>query len=245
MSVSVAERVQLAYAAGFRNTAAVEALTVIVAISLCECGVGSGTGCEYGCDPDSGSESCGVLQVYQPAHPGTSACASDPGCCFTLGWSISNGGTYFHPWTTFNNGCYQGNLNEVRQVIAAQPPPIGPGPAPTPTPTPTPAPTPVPTPVPTPTPGPGTPGQGSSDWGPLLAATGLLAGAGTLGVVALRRSPALQARAQHAEAHLGGVLLPQGTGFHGRTPQMSARLQHAEHHLGGLLLPGGSGFRVA
>ena len=80
MSVSVAQRVQLAYAAGFRNSDAIEALSIIVAISLCECAVGSGSGCEGGCNPDSGSVSCGLLQVYQPAHPGTSACASDPAC---------------------------------------------------------------------------------------------------------------------------------------------------------------------
>jgi hypothetical protein len=133
MTVSVAQRVQHAYDAGFRNSDAIEALSVIVAISMCECGVGSA--CETGCNPDccgcgcsSGCQSCGVLQVFQPCHPGTSGCAVDPSCAFTLGWTISNAGTSFGAWSTYNDGCYQGNLGAVRAAIASLPPPIGPAP---------------------------------------------------------------------------------------------------------------------
>jgi hypothetical protein len=121
MSVSLDQRIQDAYAAGFRGSA----LVTIVCISLCECGIGSATGCETGCDPDSGGESCGVLQIYQPAHPGTAACASNPPCCFTLGWQISSGGADFHPWTTFQDGCWAGHIAAVTAAINALPPPIG------------------------------------------------------------------------------------------------------------------------
>lgn len=134
MSVSVQDRVRFAYDAGFRNGGPIESLTIIVAISLCECGVGSSSGCEYGCNPDCcpPAPSCGVLQVYQPAHPGTADCASDPACCFRLGWDISNHGTSFSPWSTYNNGCFRQHLTEVRDAIAASPPPIGSAPPPPP-----------------------------------------------------------------------------------------------------------------
>ncbi len=122
MSVSVAERLDLAYAAGFRGGA----LVTIVAISLCECGVGSA--CETGCNPDCcpPCDSCGLLQVYQCAHPGTAACAVDPACAFRLGWQISNGGTSFTPWTTYNDGCYRAHVAAVAAVLATLPPPVGP-----------------------------------------------------------------------------------------------------------------------
>ena len=122
MTVSVADRVQYAYNAGFRNSQSVEALSIIVAVSMCECPLGSA--CETGCNPDccgcgcnSGCQSCGLLQVFQPCHPGTESCAIEPSCAFTLGYSISNGGTNFSPWSTFNNRCYQSNLNTVRTTI--------------------------------------------------------------------------------------------------------------------------------
>lgn len=123
MSVSLDQRIQDAYAAGFRGNG----LVTIVCISLCECGIGSATGCETGCNPDSAGLSCGVLQIYQPAHPGTAVCASNPACCFTLGWQISSHGTNFHPWTTFQNGCWSNHIAVVTAAIAALPPPIGSG----------------------------------------------------------------------------------------------------------------------
>jgi len=133
MSVSVAQRVQLAYAAGFRNTDALEALSIIVAISLAECGLGGA--CETGCNPDccgcgcsSGCESCGVLQVFQPCHPGTAACASDPTCAFTLGYALSSGGVAFSPWSTYTSGAFQGYMTAARAAIQGLPPPIGPAP---------------------------------------------------------------------------------------------------------------------
>ena len=118
--VSIADRLTDAYNAGFRN-GATEALTVIVAISLCECGVGSA--CETGCNPDCcpQSVSCGVWQVFQAAHPGTAACASSPPCAATLAWAISNHGTTFAPWTTYRNGCYRSHLAAVRAVLATLP----------------------------------------------------------------------------------------------------------------------------
>ena len=131
MAVSVQDRITYAYAAGFRG----DALAIIVSITLCECGVGSASGCEYGCVPDAAGVSCGVCQVYQPAHPGTAACASNPSCAFTLAWSISSHGTNFHPWSTYNDGCYLNHLASVRATIASMGAPIGsgsPGPSPPP-----------------------------------------------------------------------------------------------------------------
>ena len=151
MSVSIAQRVQYAYDAGFRNTAQVEGLSIIVSISLAECGMGSA--CETGCNPDccgcgcsSGCQSCGIWQIFQPCHPGTAACAKNPACCATIAWSLSHN-TGFTAWSTFNNGAFRAHLDAVRQTIASMPPPIGPAPQPSPTPTPTPAPTPSPTPT--------------------------------------------------------------------------------------------------
>ena len=135
------ERAQFAYNAGFRNTNSIEALTIILAISQAECGMGSATGCEYGCDAggDAANSTCGIWQIYQPAHPGTRACASDPACCATLAWAISNHGTSFGAWSTYNSGVFRNYLAEARvAAIAVQ------SPTPTPTPTPTPPPTPVP-----------------------------------------------------------------------------------------------------
>jgi len=134
MAVSVAQRVQYAWDAGFRNTATIESLTIIVAVSLCECGVGSSSGCETGCVQDCCpvAPSCGVLQVYQPAHPNTATCASDPACCFRLGWEISNHGTSFSPWSTYNDGCFRQYLTTVRAAIAAMSTTKPPAPAPCP-----------------------------------------------------------------------------------------------------------------
>lgn len=204
MAVSIADRINLAFAAGFRD----EGLVVVVAISLCECGVGSP--CETGCNPDCcpQGESCGVLQVFQPAHPGTMACAVDPACAFTLGWSISSHGTSFTPWSTFNNGCYLSHLAEVRAVLAALTSPAPPPPAPrcppgtqlndlgtvcvpiAPPPPPAPAPEPAPAPPPSP--------SAADNIGAVILV--ILASA-ALVAREVRRRPELVSRVEHLHVH--------------------------------------------
>ena len=145
MSVQIAQRVQYAYNAGFRNTNAVEGLSIIVAISLAECGIGSSSGCETGCDAggDAANSTCGVWQIYQPAHPGTRSCAIDPACCATIAWSLSHN-TGFTAWSTYNSGAFRSHLDAVRATIASMPAPIGAARAPIPNPPPTPQPPPPP-----------------------------------------------------------------------------------------------------
>ncbi|HUY54583.1 MAG TPA: hypothetical protein VMV23_05445 [Candidatus Nanopelagicaceae bacterium] len=118
MGISLQQAITYAYDAGFRGTP----LATIVSISLCECG---SQDCQ--CNPDCcpPCDSCGVLQVYQCAHPGTASCAVNPQCAYTLGWSISNHGTDFHPWTTYQDGCYQRHMGTVSAAINAMPYPIG------------------------------------------------------------------------------------------------------------------------
>ncbi len=140
MSVSVAQRLQAAADAGFRDAA----LEAIVAISLCECGVGSSSDCEGGCNPDCcpggcgqcscpsagyPCVSCGILQWFQYAHPGTAACASDPACAMRMAYSATGGqlGNLFGPWAG-DRICYLSHLGAVRAVRATLAPPAGTGP---------------------------------------------------------------------------------------------------------------------
>jgi hypothetical protein len=126
VALTISGAIQLAQAAGFVG----EQVVVIVAISLCECG---SQACQ--CNPDCcpAGESCGVLQIYQPAHPGTRACALDPACAYRLAFQLSSRGTNFRPWTTYNNGCWLSRAPAVRAAMAANPQPL---PAPPPTPSP-------------------------------------------------------------------------------------------------------------
>lgn len=55
--------------------------------------------------------SYGLWQVYQPAHPGTQQAALNPDSAVQLMWQISNHGTNWKPWSTFNNGAYKQYLN--------------------------------------------------------------------------------------------------------------------------------------
>lgn len=147
MSTTIAERVQAAYNAGFRNTVALEGLSIIVAISLCECNIGTqpcdSGGCNYDCCP--ASQSCCQWQIFQGAHPGTAGEASTLQGCADIAFRLS-GGTNFHPWTTYNDGCFVQHMDAVRAVIASFPYPVNPQGAPAPSP---PPPSPSPPPQPT------------------------------------------------------------------------------------------------
>lgn len=147
MAVQLTTRAQYAYAAGFRNTSTLEALSIIVAISQAECGVGSATGCETGfcC-----GGAAGIWQIQLDAHPwATLSCAENPSCCAGYAFRIS-GGTSFSAWTTYNNGAFRQYLTAARNAIAQ----AGIGAAPPPPPTPPPPTTPPPeSPTTTTTPG--------------------------------------------------------------------------------------------
>lgn len=52
-----------------------------------------------------GSIDRGIFQINNKAHPEVSdACADNPACASRAAYKISNGGTNWHPWSTFNQG---------------------------------------------------------------------------------------------------------------------------------------------
>jgi hypothetical protein len=54
-----------------------------------------------------GSTDRGILQINDRYHPEVStACADSPACAFSAGYSISNGGSNFTPWSTYTSGAY-------------------------------------------------------------------------------------------------------------------------------------------
>jgi hypothetical protein len=116
VAVTLRQAIAYAAAAGFVG----EQIVTIVSISLCECG-SQACGCNPDCCPPN--LSCGVLQIYQGAHPGTAACAVDPPCAYRLAYTLSSRGANFRPWTTFNNGCWQRHAATVRAAMAATPAP--------------------------------------------------------------------------------------------------------------------------
>lgn len=97
--------------------------------------------------------SCGMFQVFEPCHPGTSTCAAEPACAFALAYELSNGGTDWSPWQLdLDDGCLNRQMNTVRMVLAEMAYPVGAQPRaqaqalPPTSPTPTPSPSPPPTP---------------------------------------------------------------------------------------------------
>lgn len=125
MGLTLQQAIGYAAAAGFAG----EQIVTIVSISLCECG-SQACGCNPDCCPPN--LSCGVLQIYQGAHPGTAGCAVDPACAYRLAYQLSSGGTNFRPWTTYNNGCWLSKAPMVRAAMVANPVPPGPPPPPNP-----------------------------------------------------------------------------------------------------------------
>jgi hypothetical protein len=121
MAVSAAQRAQLAWNAGFRNTVERESLSIMVAISLAECGVGSSSGCETGCVDVEGDLTCGVVQVDCRTSSYGSACTtcSAPAAAFACAWHISSGGTSFSAWATYTGGEFSQYLPTARAAIAA------------------------------------------------------------------------------------------------------------------------------
>ena len=87
--------------AGFTGTARDTA----VAIAMAESG---GNPSAQNCSNANNTCDRGLLQINNYWHPEVSdQCAYNPLCAFQSAYTISNGGTDFTPWTTYNNGAYQ------------------------------------------------------------------------------------------------------------------------------------------
>lgn len=75
-------------------------------------------------DPAYGSTDRGILQLNSYWHPEiVDSCAYDPACAFQSAFKISNYGTDFSQWTTYQNGAYkqflQNGSNSVVNLVAS------------------------------------------------------------------------------------------------------------------------------
>lgn len=89
---------QAAYAAGFRGTALLTAVEV------------SGAESTFGANPGpSATNDYGLWQINAPSHPSysTSQLLSDPLYNAQAAYAISNKGTNWTPWSTYNSGAYR------------------------------------------------------------------------------------------------------------------------------------------
>ncbi len=101
-TLTIPQALKFASQAGFKNSS----LQTIVAISICESGLDTGAVGPLG--------EIGITQVYPKAHPQyTRSCLFDPLCNYKAAWEISSHGTNWHPWTTYENGCYKTHLVQV------------------------------------------------------------------------------------------------------------------------------------
>lgn len=95
-----------AMAAGFRG----DNLDIMIAIAHAESGLDTHPPDNINHNPgqvDDGSRDRGIIQINSHWHPEVSdACAYEPLCAFKAGYKISNRGTNFHPWSTYNSGAY-------------------------------------------------------------------------------------------------------------------------------------------
>lgn len=89
---------QAAYAAGFRGQALLTAVQVA--------GAESSFGANLGPSP---TNDYGLWQINSPSHPtyATSSLLSDPLYNARAAYAISNGGTNWTPWSTYNSGAYR------------------------------------------------------------------------------------------------------------------------------------------
>jgi hypothetical protein len=93
--------------AGFRGNA----LIIAVAIALEESG-----GDTTNIGPVG---EVGLWQIYPRAHPTYSVSRlREPGYNAAAAWAISKHGTYWHPWTTWNNGTYRTKLARARNAAS-------------------------------------------------------------------------------------------------------------------------------
>lgn len=90
----------LVTSAGFVGNGA----SIAVAVAMAE----SGGNAQASHTNTDGSTDRGLWQINNHAHPDVSdACAYDPLCCAKAAYKISNGGSDWGAWTTFNSGAYR------------------------------------------------------------------------------------------------------------------------------------------
>ena len=105
--IGPADLVQYASAAGFSG----QALQTAVAISLAE----DTTSNPHAISPTG---DYGLWQINLAAHPDvTQACAFDPYCAAQAAYRISQGGTDWTPWVTFNTGAFAHFLSIAGDAI--------------------------------------------------------------------------------------------------------------------------------
>ncbi|WP_327003018.1 transglycosylase SLT domain-containing protein [Dactylosporangium sp. NBC_01737] len=107
---------QVGYSAGFRGNSLVTAVAIAMAESSCNpSAVGSnpaGTGCP------NGSLDRGLWQINNCWHPEVNdTCAYNAQCNANAAYTISYSGTYWQPWSTYNNGAYAGYLSAAQAAV--------------------------------------------------------------------------------------------------------------------------------
>jgi hypothetical protein len=101
MILSIAQARQYAAQAGFTGVAQ----DIIVAIAQAESSLNTSA---MNCNNPGGSCDRGILQINSYWHPEVSdQCAFDPACAFQQAFRISNNGTNFSEWVTYQTGAYQ------------------------------------------------------------------------------------------------------------------------------------------
>jgi Lysozyme like domain len=99
----------LALNAGFAGDAA----HTMTAIALAE-----SSGVPNVVNPNDRLGSFGLTQINEASHPGLGAGAIDPQTAMNDAFSISNGGTNFTPWSSFNHNLYQKFLQTSADIKA-------------------------------------------------------------------------------------------------------------------------------
>lgn len=97
-TLSFGQMKQLALNAGFTGSSA----NTITAIAMAESS-GNPNAIAYN-DGGKGYNSYGLTQI-NGVHP-NAASATDPQTAFNMAYTLSNGGTNFQPWSTYNSGAY-------------------------------------------------------------------------------------------------------------------------------------------
>ena len=111
-TISVQTALDLAYQAGFRG----DSQKKIVAIAQAESGLNAASTSPPNNDAWR-SVDRGILQINNHWHPEvTDACAYNATCAFKEGYRISQNGTNFHPWSTYNNGAYLPHYQALQKV---------------------------------------------------------------------------------------------------------------------------------
>lgn len=117
--ISVSQAVQYAQQAGFSGTALINAVAIAMAESGLDANSTNTTTSGVGLDR-------GIVKFNSVFHKEIpDSCAYDPQCAFKAMYSISQGGTNFNEWCTYNAGCANPPNNNgpykryVPQVTAA------------------------------------------------------------------------------------------------------------------------------